>query len=151
MKIRELTGIDLPAVVSLEREIFKKEAWSVGQFKEELAGMPLTRYYVIAEDDSNNLIGYGGIAQGAPNFEADIHTLAVAENARRKGVGRAIMSELEKWAIDRKANEIFLEMRTSNIEAKPLYESLGYKVISTRKNYYGSGIDAYVMQKEVKL
>ena len=36
MKIRQLTSIDLPAVVALEREIFKKEAWSVGQFKEEL-------------------------------------------------------------------------------------------------------------------
>ena len=64
MKIRELTAIDLPAVIALERKIFKKEAWTVGQFKEELAGVPLSRYYVIALDDENNLIGYGGIAQG---------------------------------------------------------------------------------------
>lgn len=149
MKIRQLTSIDLPAVVALEREIFKKEAWSVGQFKEEIAGTPLTRYYVIAEDENQNLIGYGGIAQGVPNFEADIHTLAVAEKARRKGVGRRIMAELENWAIGRQASEIFLEMRTTNLEAKPLYESLGYEVISTRKNYYGNGIDAFVMRKVV--
>lgn len=149
MKLRQLTSIDLPAVVSLEREIFKKEAWSVGQFKEELSGVPLTRYYVIAENDENELIGYGGIAQGAPNFEADIHTLVVSEKARRKGVARALMAELENWAIQRNANEIFLEMRTSNVEAKPLYESLGYEVIATRKNYYGSGIDAFVMRKVI--
>lgn len=149
MKIREFTALDLPNVISLEREIFKKEAWSVGQFKEELAGSPLTRYYLVAEDEAKNLIGYGGIAQGAPNFEADVHTLAVADSARRKGVGRALMVELEKWAIDRQAKEIFLEMRTTNLEAKPLYESLGYKVISTRKSYYGNGIDAFVMRKVV--
>lgn len=150
MKIRQLVAIDLPNVVSLEREIFKKDAWSVSQFKEELAGVPLTRYYVIAEDDSNKLIGYGGIAQGAPNFEADIHTIAVAEKARRNGVGRQIMTELENWAINRHAKEIFLEMKTTNLEAKPLYESLGYEVVSIRKNYYGSNTDAFVMRKVVK-
>ena len=149
MKIRELTAIDLPAVIALERKIFKKEAWTVGQFKEELAGVPLSRYYVIALDDENNLIGYGGIAQGAPNFEADIHTLAVADNFRRKGIGRKLMAELEKWAHNRGAKEIFLEMRTTNEEAKPLYKSLGYQVISTRKNYYGPKLDAYVMRKQV--
>ncbi|MEN9698237.1 MAG: hypothetical protein RL448_192 [Actinomycetota bacterium] len=149
MKIRELTSIDLPSVVSLEREIFKKDAWSVGQFKEELAGVPLTRYYLIAENDENELIGYGGIAQGAPNLEADIHTLAVAESSRRTGVARALMTELENWAIKRSASDIFLEMRTSNVEAKPLYESLGYEVISTRRNYYGTGVDAFVMRKVI--
>lgn len=149
MIIRELTAIDLPVVISLEREIFKKEAWTVGQFKEELAGVPLSRFYVLAQI-GDEIAGYGGIAQGAPDYEADVHTLAVAEKFRRKGVGRKIMEKLEHWAIERGAKEIFLEMRTTNIEAKPLYEALGYQVISTRKNYYGSGIDAFVMRKQVQ-
>ena len=147
--IRQMSSLDLPVVISLEREIFQKEAWSVSQFKEELAGVPLSRFYVVAENEGE-IIGYGGIAQGAPNFEADIHTIAVAEKFRKKGIGRQIMASLEDWAIKRGAKEIFLEMRTSNLEAKPLYESMNYQVISTRKNYYGSGIDAYVMRKTVK-
>ena len=30
------------------------------------------------------------------------------------------------------------------------YEKLGYENISTRKGYYGPGLDAFVMRKELK-
>ena len=42
-----------------------------------------------------------------------------------------------------------LEVAVDNTDAISLYENLGYLQISTRSNYYGSGKDALVMQKEL--
>ena len=41
-----------------------------------------------------------------------------------------------------------LEMRTGNVEAEPLYRSVGFEFIRTRKSYYAPGVDAVVMRKD---
>jgi len=43
---------------------------------------------------------------------------------------------------------MMLEVGTENAGAIALYEKLGYQTIATRKNYYGQGLDAFVMRKE---
>ena len=54
-------------------------------------------------------------------------------------------SELERIGI----KKIFLEVRKSNRVAKKLYEKLGFKEISQRKNYYDGKEDAVVFLKEI--
>ena len=49
-----------------------------------------------------------------------------------------------------KKNEVFsitLEVRVSNISAQKLYESLGFKKILIKNNYYSDGEDAFFMMK----
>jgi len=43
-----------------------------------------------------------------------------------------------------------LEMRVGNVEAEPLYLAHGFRQISFRKDYYGPGIHAAVMRKELR-
>jgi ribosomal protein S18 acetylase RimI-like enzyme len=45
---------------------------------------------------------------------------------------------------------IMLEMRLGNDQARPLYESFGFSEVSKRENYYGPGLTAVVMRKEIK-
>jgi ribosomal-protein-alanine N-acetyltransferase len=59
------------------------------------------------------------------------------------------MESLEKWAQMRVAPSMMLEVGINNSSAIALYESLGYSIINTRKNYYGPGLDAHVMRKEL--
>jgi ribosomal-protein-alanine N-acetyltransferase len=59
------------------------------------------------------------------------------------------MDSLEKWAQMRVAPSMMLEVGVNNTSAIALYESLGYSIINTRKNYYGHGLDAHVMRKEL--
>ena len=40
---REVMPLDLPVLVSMERTLFSDAPWSMGQFKEEFAGIPKTR------------------------------------------------------------------------------------------------------------
>ena len=146
---RAMMALDIPVVASMERAIYPHDAWAVTQFKEELAGVPKNRYLIVALNSENQIVGYAGVF--APDYEidADIHTLTVDPNYQRQGIGRAMLNQLIDWAKERKSPAIFLEMREDNSEANPLYLSSGFTPISSRNDYYGTGVHALVMKKEL--
>lgn len=57
----------------------------------------------------------------------------VAEEARRLGVGRALMTSIEAWAFGRGAGALSLWVVDDNHGARALYESLGFRETSDRK------------------
>lgn len=144
---RAATIVDVPVLVSLERSIFKDDPWSAGQFKEEIANIGQSRYYIVAESEGQ-IIGYAGILFVSAGMEADILTLAVVPEHRRKGIGRAMLHDLMSWARSKGANSYMLEVRVKNDGALALYESEGFSKVGLRQNYYGPGKDATVMRKE---
>lgn len=146
---REMIALDLPLVVSMEREIYRTDAWTMHQFKEELAAVPRNRFYIVAQNESNEIVGYAGAFSPDIALDADVLTLTVAPKYRRQGIGRSMLDQLITWAKMRKAPAIFLEVREGNIEANPLYESAGFEQISTRSNYYALGVNANVMKKDL--
>lgn len=146
---REMIALDLPVIVSMEREIYRTDAWSMGQFKEELAVVPRNRYYIVAQNDENEIVGYAGAFSPDLGLDADVLTLTVAPKYRRQGIGRALLDQLITWAKMRKAPAIFLEVREGNVEASPLYKSAGFEPISTRSNYYSLGVNAVIMKKDL--
>lgn len=149
IKYREMIALDLPVIVSMEREIYRTDAWSMGQFKEELAAVPRNRYYIVAQNDENEVVGYAGAFSPDLGLDADVLTLTVAPKYRRQGIGRALLDQLITWAKMRKAPAIFLEVREGNVEASPLYKSAGFEPISTRSNYYSLGVNAVIMKKDL--
>ena len=144
---RQMITLDIPLLVSMEREIYPESPWSANQFKEELSGMPKTREYLVALDELE-VVGYGGVA--LLGDVADIHTLTIKESYRRLGIASSMLEKLESWAIQRGAKALMLEMREGNEAAMSLYQKAGYQLISRRDNYYAKGIHALIMRKEVK-
>lgn len=142
---REMIALDIPLLVGMEKEIYPESPWSAAQFREELAGVPKTRKYVVATLD-NEIIGYGGAAIAGD--VVDIHTLTVIPKFRRQGIATQMLQQLENWATSKGISTFMLEMREGNLEAQPLYEKYGYSVISRRDNYYSPGIHALIMRKE---
>lgn len=145
---REASALDIPVLTSMEKVLFPESPWSTAQFKEEFAGVPRTRYFCVAID-GEKIIGYAGVMVIAPGVEADILTVGVLDTYRKQGIGRAFMDQIEAWSMKREAPAMMLEVDVENIAAVALYESLGYSTISTRKDYYGPTLDAYVMRKEL--
>ncbi len=78
--------------------------------------------------------------------EAELLTLAVAPEARRRGVGRALLAEFAHTSHARGAREAFLEVASDNAPAIALYASAGWQRAGTRRDYYAPGIDAIVMR-----
>lgn len=144
-----MIALDLPVVVAMEREVYPTDAWSVGQFKEELANVPRNRLYIVAVNESNEIVGYAGAFTPDIGIDAEVLTLTVSLNYRRQGIGRSMLDQLTAWAQERNAPAIYLEVREGNEEASPLYLSAGFQPISTRHNYYSLGINAVVMKKDL--
>lgn len=147
VKFRAMTTLDLVPAAVIEKDVYAKAAWSISQFKEEFAKSPKNAHYLAAEFEGE-LVAYAGIFFIAD--VADIHTITVVEQHRRKGIGRELLKRLIDWARVKKAEAIMLEMRLGNDAAQPLYEQYGFSEVSRRENYYGPGLTAVVMRKELK-
>ncbi len=145
---RAAIQLDLPVLVSMERVLFADSPWSMGQFKEEFKGVPNSRYFMVATNEQDQIVGYAAVLVVAPGVEADVLTVAVLPEYARQGIATHFMGELEKWSKEKKALAMMLEVGVENSGAIALYEKLGYQRIATRKNYYGHGLDALVMRKE---
>jgi len=143
---RAANAFDLPVFVSLDKELFPYSPWSASQYKEEFSSP--TRHFVVALEEAQGIIGYAGVfAPGA--VEADILTVGVVPEHRGKGIAKALMALITDWAKTQGSTAMMLEVKTDNLEAIGLYESLGYSKLNVRKDYFGVGLDAQVMRLEL--
>ena len=78
--------------------------------------------------------------------EAEILTLAVAPEARRQGIARALLAAAIRAAEARGAAEMFLEVAAGNAPARALYFRCGFAEVGRRRRYYADGEDALVLR-----
>jgi ribosomal-protein-alanine N-acetyltransferase len=143
---REANAFDLPVFVSLDKELFPYSPWSASQYKEEFSSP--TRHFVVALDAEQSIVGYAGVfAPGAA--EADILTVGVVPLHRGKGIAKALIALITDWAHAQGSTAMMLEVKSDNLEAIGLYESLGYLKLNVRKDYFGPSLDAQVMRLEL--
>lgn len=81
---------------------------------------------------------------------ADLHRIVVDPDFRRAGLARQLMSAGISWAANARATRMLLEVRPDNVAAITLYQSLGFKEISRRRDYYAPGVDCLVMARDVE-
>ncbi len=144
---RSMIPLDIPVVSAMEKEIFKDDPWSIGQFKEEVANNGITRHYLVACDSQHQIIGWAGAMCAQEGADTDILTIAVDPDYRLRGIARHMLTSLIDWAYIKNSPKIFLEVEKNNQPAQALYISEGFEAISIRPDYYGAGIDALVMTK----
>ena len=89
-----------------------------------------------------------GFTQLYPSFSSvtmqrlwNLNDLYVASNARKRGVGKALLDAAQDFAIQTDAASVKLATAVDNHCAKSLYESIGYKKI-TAFDHYTRKIDA---------
>lgn len=63
--------------------------------------------------------------------EAVVQAMAVAEGARRSGIGRALLSAAEEWARARGFSSVALYSQVERDDAHAFYQELGYARVST--------------------
>jgi ribosomal protein S18 acetylase RimI-like enzyme len=61
---------------------------------------------------------------------AEVKRVWVSPAARRQGLGRRLMAEIERRACERGVRELRLDTRGDLVEARRLYEHLGYREIA---------------------
>lgn len=85
--------------------------------------------------------------------EAEILTLAVDPEARRRGIARALVAEAALAATSTGAVRLFLEVAEDNAAARGLYRAAGFAQAGRRRGYYarsgGPAVDALVLALEL--
>ena len=77
----------------------------------------------------------------------EVKRMFVAEAHRGKGIGRAVLQELEKWAAELGNSAMVLEMGNRQPEAAVLYQKQGYTIIPNYGQYIGMEETSICMQK----
>jgi [ribosomal protein S18]-alanine N-acetyltransferase len=142
--LRPMRWWDIAEVVPLEGDLFPDLPWSAAGFWSELAGVPETRWYVVAED-ANAIVGYAGLFATA--HEADVQTVAVRRDRQGSGIGDLLVDALLDEAAHRRVGRVLLEVRDDNVSAQHLYARHGFTSLGRRRGYYGPGLDAVVMER----
>ena len=103
--------------------------------------------FVIVAEYEGEFAGYADIWTVLD--EADLNSIAVIVDFRRKGIGDAIMLAMTEMLSANGVATINLEVRVSNMPAIKLYKKYGFKECGVRPGYYlDNGEDALIMKRE---
>jgi ribosomal-protein-alanine N-acetyltransferase len=131
----------LPSVHAIEQASFSAP-WPANAYRSELETNRLASYLVARVDD--DIVGYGGMWLMVD--EAHITTFAIDPAWRRQQIGERLLLEFVDVAILRRAREMTLEVRLSNLPARRLYEKFGFRPVGVRPRYYSDDHeDALIM------
>lgn len=144
--MRAMTREDVEAALAIEQAV-QRFPWTHGNFIEVLDSGYVCR---VDEMEDGEICGYAILMPLVD--EAELLTIGVAAAQQRKGLGRAMLTEMLGVARDRNMQRVFLEVRSSNVAAIALYRSAGFSEIGVRRDYYrnaNGSEDALVMACEL--
>lgn len=131
------------ALAALHARCFPERPWSAAEFS-GLIRAPGMVWKTASGQDAF------AFARCVPP-EAEIITIGVAPEARRRGVARGLMVSLLDVLRGMGVTEIFLEVAEDNTAGRALYAGFGFSQTGRRKMYYarpgGPAVDAVIMSK----
>lgn len=150
MRLRGLPDLDvsaadagaIPILAKLHAVCFE-EAWDEAALSTLLASPGCGAFLAQSAEGPVGLLVYRCVAD-----EAEILTLGVDPNLRRRGAGRALLDALITSLQMFKIKTLFLEVASSNDEAIALYRRAGFSQAGLRKAYYArTGDDALILRR----
>jgi ribosomal-protein-alanine N-acetyltransferase len=141
MTVRAAQAADAAAVAAIEALSFS-DAWSEKDI-ESMIHASYTRCFVALVEDT--VVGYLLTSFLPP--EAEILRIAAHPDARRRGVGHALMGHFLSLAEEQGIHAVFLEVRSKGTAARALYRSHGFADIGVRPAYYRAPVDDAVLMR----
>lgn len=148
VSVRVLETGDRAPVVELHRAAFD-EALAFDELVLQRLFQHERAINLVAELDEA-LVGFASAIHG--QLGARLFTIHVDEAARGKGVGKALLEEIERRLTARKARHLELYVHTENQPAIELYQGLGYEIVQEDPDRYPSleTSSGYVMRKPLR-
>lgn len=133
VQLREIEHKDIKDLLTIEREVYAGELpWTTSAFLSELHS-PAKHLYILALDGEKKI---GFIGCRLYGDDAHVTNVAVSNAYQRQGLGRLLMNEATRFALENRCVTMSLEVRISNQKAQSLYRKLGFVSKSVKKGYY---------------
>ena len=149
VRVDPVRDSDIPEIAAIELRCFS-DPWSERAFRDALSHgriyFACAREQLVRDSGASRVLGY--VVAWFAGGEGEIANLAVDPGARGRGVGASLLDAALGEAIRQGANHVFLEVRSSNVRARQLYESRGFAEVGRRHRYYRRPVeDAVVLRR----
>jgi ribosomal-protein-alanine N-acetyltransferase len=138
-----MTESDIDPVLDIERGAYDRP-WVREHFEKELDNHIAYMYSLTGKHKGREVFA-GYVVFWVVYGEAHILNLTIAKAFRRQGLGIYVMRKVLDMMKASQVDDVFLEVRKSNVPAKELYRKLNFKESYERKKYYGDE-DAVIMR-----
>ncbi|HEY6443519.1 MAG TPA: ribosomal protein S18-alanine N-acetyltransferase [Candidatus Acidoferrales bacterium] len=141
LNLRLMGGKDVDAVVKIQAASAEIAQWTAGDY----ARLALTGTMAWVAELEGAVAGFLVARQIGNDIE--ILNLAVRPDARRRGIGHALIRFTFEWGKQFHAKSTFLEVRASNRDALQFYKQHGFEETGRRPLYYSNPVeDALVLK-----
>ncbi len=140
LKIIELELVHLKPCLELDSQALDG-LWSKSQWARELSDSKRISLGII---NCSELIALG--CGWLVVDEVQINALAVHPDHRGLGLGTMMIKALLQKAKTNGVTHASLEVKSTNIIARSLYQKLGFHIAGLRSNYYKDGSDALILK-----
>jgi ribosomal-protein-alanine acetyltransferase len=130
VRVRKANRGDLPSITRIQEASHGSSTWQPDTY---------FAFDVHVAEKNGEIAGFMVSRNVGPD-EAEVLNLAVAPEARRSGVGTALIETLETL-------DVFLEVREANTTAQALYRKLGFRVVGRRDDYYDDPREAALVMR----
>jgi GNAT superfamily N-acetyltransferase len=134
IRIRRMVETDAKRVAALAGELgYPNEVEAIQQ---RIANISETDLLLVAVDLAEEVVGFIHAHRVCPieiGFRVEILGLVVSTTARRQGVGRKLIAEVENWS--KNAEGIVVRSNTKRAESHIFYPAMGYRAIKTQAVY----------------
>ena len=135
---------NIQEIYTLEKQIFKEEAWTLKMLQFELSNSKISRTLIIQE--GRFILGYCIFRMLAR--ECQILNFGVLPQRQQEGIASILLAKILKNLT--RNSSVFLEVKKSNFPAINLYKKHGFNIFGIRNNYYKDGASALLMQYQKK-
>ena len=120
---------DMEALLAVEQQCYS-HPWTRGNFVDSM----VMGYAIELLWADTQLVGYFVAMEGVQ----EVHLLNITVNPafQHQGWARVLLEQLRAWCISRNAQQLWLEVRTSNARAQHVYAQFGFERVGLRKRYY---------------
>ena len=132
--------INFGELFEIEQDCFGG-SWTAEMLKSELDN-PLSVTVTHTENGRLAAFALGRVVAD----EGELFQIGTLTGFRGRGIAEKLLGELLDKMREKGAEVCFLEVRSRNAAAIALYEKMGYKRVSVRKNYYPDD-DAIIMRR----
>lgn len=152
MEEARVLGVEASHIADLIRiaEETNLSPWTARSYLEEMKNDASIMLRLVAAD--NLTIGFvvgrlvmGGETEAKP--DAEIYNIAVVRHEQQKGRGKVLFDAFAAICRDRRAGNVWLEVRESNVTAIRFYQKNGFARVQTRNHFYDNPREHAILMK----